>query len=178
MDDQDKTEQTGSPEAPEKSPKISKCRQISGLDWAAIRHAVECEGTPAVQLSKQYGVSVKAISHRRRRQNWGAGPDSTASINTEDILGMRNMRTIGRILRSMEKKLDEASSLDPAQANVVARSVQSLTRAAENAASTRRKNKAQDAKRDRPSFDRAALERKLLGMEAKLAEAAVPPKPE
>lgn len=151
--------------------------RLSGLDWAAIRHAVECEGAHAVDLAAHYKVTPSAIHQRKRRYGWGLGPGSDTRHTTEEILGMRNMRTIGRVLRSMEKKFEEAGTLDPAQANVVARSVQTLTRATENAATTRRKNKAQDAKREKPAFDRDALERKLLGMEAKLGEAEISQEP-
>jgi hypothetical protein len=170
--------ETSSDETRQKASKSDKKRQLSGLDWAAIRHAVESEGAPAAVLAAMYGVTPGAINQRKRRYKWASGPNSATPLTTEEILGMRNMRTIGRILRSMEKKFDGASALDPAQENVAARSVQTLTRAAENAATTRRKNKAHDAKQTKPAFDREALERKLLGMEAKLGEAELPQKPE
>jgi hypothetical protein len=81
---------------------------------------------------------------------------------------MRNMRVIGRILRSIERKYEAAEAdIDKLDKGADARAIQSITRATETAASTKRKNKAKDGRVRDAEADRDEVERLLDAIERK-----------
>lgn len=164
--------------SPQNSTKIHKKRRLSGVEWAAIRNAFEVEGEPLSVLARLFGLTVKALSMRKAREGWGDGPSSAAGTTMEEILTVRNMNMIKRMLRTMDRKLQDLEA-DPAQTKAAdigkdARAIQALTRATETAAATRRKVRAHDAGKRTDPVDRGALERKLLMLEEKLRQAEIP----
>jgi transposase-like protein len=162
------------------STKSCKTRlELSGLDWATIRHAYEEEGRSLSDLAREYGLTPQAISYRKLSEGWGAGPNSKHAKSTEEFLTMRNMRVIGRILRSIERKYDALeSAAPPADIGADARAIQSLTRATENSANTKRKNKAHDGRVRNAQADREEVARLLGSIERKADENGVRGKPD
>ena len=161
--------------------KRNKRSPLSALDWSTIREAVEIEGVAIAVMARAYGVSTQAISNRKARENWTDPSPDTQIRTTEDLLNMRNMRAIGRILKSMEKKLAAAGDSAAADADEIgkhARAVQSLARAAEVTATTKRKIKAHERGEAGSKIDRQALEAKLTRLAEKLERAELRAKPD
>lgn len=170
---------------PEKKPEKASALLLSRSDWLLIRHAVVVEGMTISQAGRHFNMHAPTIRARAKQERWHDIDQIRQMPTTEEIIIMRNQREIMRTLKVMSGKLEAAmqsgnadeAKLAAEKAELLvkyARANQSLARASEVAAQSKRRVKAHEQPKAKPEDDREALARQLLEIDAKVERAKLP----